>query len=128
MPYTPDNPVVWSELPVTDMTAAMKFYSSVFDYEMTLDESGPNPMSILPAKGGPDGGVAGHLYPGTPAAPGAGPTIHLAVPGKLEDAMERCRKAGGTVRSDPIPLPMGRFAYATDPDGNSIGLFEAPAA
>ena len=34
------------------------------------------------------------------------------------------RKAGGEVMDMIIPLPMGRFAYAHDPDGNSIGLFE----
>ena len=70
-------------------------------------------------------GVSFHIYPGKPAPAGTGPTIHLALPGKLEDSIAAWKKAGGKVVSDPITIPPGRFAYATDLDGNSIGLFEA---
>jgi predicted enzyme related to lactoylglutathione lyase len=38
--------------------------------------------------------------------------------------MEACGRGGGKVLSPVITIPPGRFAYATDPDGNSIGLFE----
>ena len=113
--------VVWAEIPVTDMEAAKAFYTEVFGFQVTMDDSGPNPQAIL--GGGPD--VAGaHLYPGKPAGNGTGPTVHLAVPDKLEASMARCGKAGGTVLSDAIQIPPGRFAYALDLDGNSIGLFE----
>lgn len=120
MPSQP--PVVWSEIPVSDMNAAVDFYNEVFGYQMEVDESGPNPMAVL---GGVMDNVGGHLYPGKPASAGNGPTVHLAVPGRLEDAAARCTKAGGTVLSEPVEIPPGRFVYATDPDGNSIGLFEA---
>ena len=63
------------------------------------------------------------LIPGKPAPDGTGPTIHLACPDTLEDALERVTKAGGRVVSDPISIPAGRFAYCLDPDGNSIGVF-----
>ena len=68
-------------------------------------------------------GVAGHLYPGKPTAKGAGPTIHLACPDKLEDAMGRVADAGGQVLSDVVSIPVSRFAYCLDTEGNSIGLF-----
>ena len=64
MAQTPDNPVVWTELPVSDLDAAVAFYNTVFDSGLTVDTSGPNPMAIFP---GANGGVAGHLYPGKPA-------------------------------------------------------------
>lgn len=115
--------VVWSEIPVSDMQKAVAFYNAVFDWTMTIDESGPNPMAIL---GNSMDTVGGHLYPGKPAD-GNGPTVHLAVKGRLEDAAIRCRKAGGTVLGEVITIPPGRFVYAKDPDGNSIGLFEAAA-
>ena len=115
--------VAWSEIPVTNMEKAVAFYQAVFGYDMTIDESGPNPMALL---GGTMERAGGHLYPGTPAADG-GNTIHLGVLGKLEDAMERCTKAGGDVVSPPISIPAGRFAYVKDLDGNSLGLFEAAA-
>lgn len=116
--------VVWTEIPVTDITRAADFYSTVFGYKMDIDSNGPNPMAVF---NGAMDGVGGHLYPGTPAANG-GNTIHLAISDALEDAIERCKTAGGKVNEQVIDIPFGRFVYATDLDGNSIGLFEAKAA
>lgn len=124
MTFKPANALVWCEIPVTDMDAAKAFYEAVFTYDLNLNEEGPNPMLELPFEGP---SVAGHLYPGKPASDGSGPTVHLAIPDKLEDAMARCEEAGGTVLSPPIAIPPGRFAYIQDLDGNSVGLFE-PAA
>jgi len=122
MTFAPQNPVVWMEIPVSDMDRSVRFYNEAFGYGLSVDNSGPNPMAVLPSADGK--GVAGHLYPGKPASAN-GPTIHLAVPDTLEATIERWTGAGGKVLSDPIPLPFGRFAYGTDPDGNSIGLFQA---
>ncbi len=129
MPHEPQNVAVWFELPVRDMSKAIEFYNTVFDSGLTLDTSGPNPMANFMVKGGMDGGgVSGHLYPGTPAKDGSGPTVHMIVPDKLEDALARVEASGGEVMPGIIPLPVGRFAYAKDPDGNSIGLFQPSAA
>ena len=119
MTEAPANTLVWGEIPVRDLDRAMTFYGTVLDRTLTRDDSGPNPMAILAMDG-----ASAHLYPGEPARPGEGPTLHLAVPDTLEAAADRCWKAGGTVKSDPIAIPPGRFQYALDPDGNSIGLFE----
>ncbi len=116
--------VVWSEIPVSDMDRAVGFYNTVFGWQMAIDNSGPNPMAIL---GGAMNGPGGHLYPGKPATDN-GPTLHIAVAGKVEDAADRVWKAGGSVVSEPVEIPPGRFVYAKDPDGNSIGLFEPKAA
>ncbi|MCK0096613.1 VOC family protein [Yoonia sp. F2084L] len=115
--------MAWGEIPVTDMDKAVAFYNEVFGYEMEIDNSGPNPMAVL---GSMDSSAGAHLYPGKPA-PDGGNTIHLAITDKLEDGIDRCWKAGGQVVSPPIAIPAGRFAYAKDLDGNSIGLFEAAA-
>ncbi|WP_333714715.1 VOC family protein [Yoonia sp.] len=113
--------MVWGEIPVTDMEKSVAFYCKVFGYEMEIDHSGPNPMANL---GGVMNTAGAHLYPGKPAADG-GNTIHLALPDALEAGMARCTAAGGEIVSPPITIPAGRFAYAKDLDGNSIGLFEA---
>lgn len=85
---------------------------------------GPNMTAVLSGDGQH---VGGHLYPGTPAKDN-GPTVHLAVPDTVEQAAARCAKAGGAVLGPVIDIPPGRFQYATDPDGNSLGLFEPKAA
>ena len=123
MSFTPDNTVAWAEIPVRDIDQGIAFYSKVFDFELTKDESGPNPMAMLPVKDLATG-TSGHIYPGKPAAPGTGATIHLFVPDTLEHTVERFQKAGGTIVGDVVSLPFGRFQYGEDPDGNSIGLFE----
>lgn len=121
MSFTPENFTVWTEIPVADIDRAIAFYNMVFNTEMKKDDTGPNPMAMFPTS--TPGGVGGHLYPGKPAAEGAGPTVHLACPGKLEDALERVKDAGGQVVSDVFSIPAGRFAYCLDTEGNSIGVF-----
>lgn len=117
----PANAAVWFEIPVTDMARSVAFYGGVLGSGLRLDETGPNPMAIFPTAG--DKAVAGHLYPGRPADKGAGPTVHLAVAAPLEAAMRRVTDHGGQVVSPVIAIPAGSFAYCTDPDGNSFGLF-----
>ena len=117
------NICVWFEIPVADLDRGRAFYSTVLKRDLEQDDEGPNPIVAL--TGMSDPGVSGHLYPGKPAAAGAGPTIHLAAPDGLDATAERMRKAGGEVVSDPIEIPFGVFFDATDPDGNSIGFFEA---
>jgi predicted enzyme related to lactoylglutathione lyase len=121
MPYKPPHFACWFEIPVTDLDVSMKFYAEVFGMELSIDNSGPNPMVVFPTADA-SRGVSGHLYPGTPSE--NGPTIHLVVPDTLEAARSRLTAAGGTAISPDIEIPAGRFFYARDPDGNSIGLFQ----
>ncbi len=116
--------MVWGEIPVKDMEKSVAFYNKVFGYDMKIDNSGPNPMAVL---GNSMNGAGAHLYPGTPA-PDGGNTIHIALDDGLEAGVARCKDAGGEVVSEAITIPPGRFAYAKDLDGNSIGLFEPAKA
>lgn len=125
MTFKPQHALVWAEIPVSDLDKAMKFYGTVFQYDLSIDDTGPNPIAMLPTADFATG-IGGHLYPGKPAPGGSGPTVHLAVPDTLEATAARFREAGGDVTTDdPVTIPFGRFTYGTDPDGNSIGMFEA---
>lgn len=117
------NTCVWFEIPASDLERARGFYAAVLGRDLSVVDGGPNP--IVPLTNMADAGVSGHLYPGTPPAPGAGPTIHIAAPADLDTTADRVRQAGGTVHGDPVEIPSGRFIYATDPDGNSLGFFAA---
>jgi len=121
MAFMPEHFTVWAEIPVADLNRAIAFYNTVLDTELKKDESGPNPMAMFQTS--TPGGVSGHLYPGAPATDGNGPTIHLACPDRLEDALDRVAAAGGKVVSDIVAIPAGRFAYCLDSEGNSIGIF-----
>ena len=119
---TPENAMVWFEIPVTDMERSKRFYAAVLRASFVDDNTGPNPMAIFAIRD-MQSGLSGHLYPGKPAPAGTGNTIHLAAPAPLEEALGRVGENGGKVVSGIITIPPGRFAYCTDPDGNSIGLF-----
>ena len=121
MTFTPNHFACWFEIPVTDLEASRDFYAKVFDMELKIEDGGPNDLVMFPV-GGEEGGVSGHIYPGTPSE--NGPTIHLVVPDSLEAARPRLEAAGGKVESENIEIPAGHFCYARDLDGNSIGLFE----
>jgi uncharacterized protein len=122
MAYAQKHFVVWAEVPVTDLAKSRAFYETVLGWPTSLHTDGPNPRVDI---GDNEQAVSGHLYPGVPAPKGAGSTTHFEVNGKLEDAIARVAPAGGEVVSPVITIPLGRFAYALDLDGNSIGLFES---
>ncbi|MGJ8536116.1 MAG: VOC family protein [Parasphingopyxis sp.] len=124
MTDTPSNRLVWAEIPVTDLDRAAAFYEKILGEPLKRDDTGPNPMAMLPCSD-PTNGVAGHLYPGTPAKKGEGVTAHLATPFELDEAMARVGEAGGEIVSDVITIPSGSFFYAIDTEGNSLGIFRA---
>ena len=118
--------VVWTEIPVTDLKKSATFYAEVFGWTMEITTMGPNEVATFNALTDKDkGAVGGHLYPGTPAT---GATVHLGLPDTVEAGAARCAAAGGQVMGPVMDIPQGRFQYALDPDGNSLGLFEAKAA
>lgn len=121
----PKHAVAWAEIPVRDLAAAIDFYEAVLGNRPQLEESGPNPMAML-VFADEGAGCSGHLYEGRPATDGAGPTIHLGITRTVEETAEACEAAGGTLVGPVVEIPAGRFQYAIDPDGNSIGFFEAP--
>ena len=123
MTAKPENSAVWFEIPVRDLARGKAFYGTVVQGELTDQEMGPGMTAIFPYAGGE--GVSGHIYAGKPSVQGTGSTVHLAVPGPLEAAMERVKSAGGQVVSPAIEIPAGRFAYCLDPDGNSFSIFTA---
>lgn len=118
--------ITWAEIPVTDLDRAMAFYTAVTGRGFNLEHDGPNPMAQFEFQ--PGVGVGGHLYPGKPAGDGSGPTVHLGVSDTVEEAAARLEAAGGTLVGPIVTIPVGRFQYAMDLDGNSIGLFQSMQA
>ena len=106
MTHTPQHFACWFEIPVSDLEASKDFYATVFDMELTTVDGGPNPIVTFPTSDD-QGGVSGHLYPGTPSE--AGPTIHLAVPdlGNAQNA------ATTTVDSHRFSPPVFKFLLAS---------------
>ncbi|WP_298492355.1 VOC family protein [uncultured Maritimibacter sp.] len=116
--------VVWAEIPVKDLNAAIRFYDSVFDWKTEIDRSAP--FAVLNGSGSATG-VGANLFQ-TDETGKRGNIIHFAVADTCEAAAERLRAAGGEVLGEAVEIPPGRFIMALDIDGNQIGLFQPRAA
>lgn len=114
------NSGCWFEIAVSDLDASMAFYGAVLQQDLSIDNTGPNPMVMLSFNDDTPG-IGGHLYPGKPSREGS--TIHLVVGDSLDAARDRIIAAGGAVESPDIQIPPGNFFYARDIDGNSLGMF-----
>lgn len=120
--HAPEHAIVWAELPVRDFAKGQQFFTQIGFGPFTVLNDGPQPIAIF-NNTDPHNNVSGHLYQGTPATPGQGPTIHFAAPADLATMATRVAAAGGHVLGDPVMIPQGQFLYCQDPDGNSIAFF-----
>jgi uncharacterized protein len=112
--------MVWNQLATGDVEAAQRFYSDLFDWTYEPLEGSSEPyLNIRNSEGWLNGGVM--------SLPDDNVPPHWLVMFTAEDAdaaAARVREGGGTVTLAPSPVPVGRFAIMTDPQGASFGLFE----
>ncbi|GGN30309.1 hypothetical protein GCM10011609_88030 [Lentzea pudingi] len=126
--------VFWFDVPVRDIDEASEFYHEVFGWEVRPKHSrdGDDALSFRMAF------TAQTDDKNTPLKPGAinggvvtrnigitQPTILVEVD-DVDEKIEKLLQAGGSMVTEKVSLPLanGNFAYAKDPDGNVLGLWE----
>jgi predicted enzyme related to lactoylglutathione lyase len=113
--------IVWHELATTDRDAAKAFYTKIALWKTEPWEDAKN-YELFTVDGQAIGGVT-TVNPGTNAAPSWMPFVLVY---DVDAAVRQASTLGGTVRSAPKEIPhVGGWAVITDPQGASIGLFEA---
>jgi uncharacterized protein len=120
--------VVHFEIPADDVARAKEFYRSVFDWQLQdmpdmdytvartteVDEATQMPTSA--------GAINGGLVPRSSETPAPVLTIDVE---SVDQALKQVEAAGGRVVRERTEIPgMGAFAYFTDPEGNTLGLWE----
>jgi uncharacterized protein len=120
--------VVHFEIPADDVARAKEFYSSVFDWQLQdmpgmdytvartteVDEQTQMPTSA--------GAINGGLVPRNEET--SAPVLTIDVE-SVDQALKQVEAAGGRVVRPRTEIPgMGAFAYFTDPEGNTLGLWE----
>jgi predicted enzyme related to lactoylglutathione lyase len=120
--------VVHFEIPADDVARAKEFYRSVFDWQMQdmpemnytvvrtteVDESTQMPTTA--------GSINGGLMSRSTETPAPVLTIDVE---SVDQALKQVEAAGGRVVRERTEIPgMGAFAYFTDPEGNTLGLWE----
>ncbi len=129
--------IIWFEIPVTDLSRAIKFYSAVLnvsiDKQILLDRE----FGIMRRE---DCGIGGVLVQKENFTPGTGAVLFFFV-NVLSDALELVTKSGGqiikpktlikqtdkdghrTIAQNLIDNQIGYYAELCDSEGNIISLY-----
>ena len=92
MPINP-NPVVWFEIPASDIERAQKFYEKAFEVKLTPNEMGLSKMAWFPMEMG-SAGAAGTLVQGEGFTPSmTGSLVYIQVSG-IDAALAKVGAAG----------------------------------
>lgn len=123
MPH--NNPVVYFEIPVSDMHRAMAFYKQVFHFsfdETTIDHQ---EMALFPFSAG-GLGISGALAKGEIYRPSTEGVLIYFRTASIEETLSLALAAGATVLYPKTSNgAWGCVAEFMDSEGNRIGLHEA---
>jgi len=112
----PKSPIVYLELPTSNVAACKQFYHSLFGW--SFQDYGPDYSSF--SNSGLDGGLNG-------ASPADGRTKYPLAVIDSEDieAMEKnIVAAGGCITLPIFSFPGGRRFHFTDPSGNELAVMQ----
>ena len=125
------NMISWFELPVIDMDRAQKFYETVFNVKISIQEFGGILMGWFPpAEDITAPGVSGSLVKNENYKPSAshGALVYFnSQSGDLGIELSRVEKAGGKVLQDKtlISNDIGYMAVFLDTEGNRVALYNS---
>ena len=117
------NTVGWFEIPVNDMDRAKKFYETVFDIKVSVQDFNGTLMGWLPSNGDVYGST-GTLIKDKNYEPSDKGTLVYFSCVDLQDELDRVVAAGGEIRQGrtEISPEHGNMAVIIDSEGNRIAL------
>src|SRR5258708_6870596 len=75
------NPIVWAEIPVTDLNRAKSFYGKTFGYSFQTQDMAEYKMAMFPSAGMNIYGAGGALMLGPTYTPSHnGPAVYFSTP------------------------------------------------
>jgi len=121
----------WTDIPVTNLDRAIKFYSAVLGNEVSKISEAGFEYGLLPHE---EQNASGCLCVGSDSAGSnnkpsqSGPLIYLSVEGRLDHAIKATNPNGGKVLEGKHQIgPHGSRAIIVDSEGNRIALHSSKA-
>lgn len=112
----------WFEIPSIDFPRAVRFYETIFDSKLKVEQFGSFPMGVFPGK---EGNSIGCVIQGEQYAPNPnGPVLYMDATPDMDGVLARIEKAGGRILLEKTALPqdMGYIAHFIDTEGNRLAL------
>lgn len=118
------SPIVWFDIPVTDLDRAVRFYSAVLGKPVKKEQFPDVAVGVFPHE---DGEPSGCLFQATGEPPSnRGPLLYFGCAGRLDEAIEAVAPSGGKVLKRKHAIGSYGFrAVVLDSEGNRIALHSA---
>jgi len=114
------NPVVHFEIGCRDSVQSAQFYASLFGW----NSSPMGPAQMIDT--GSSQGIQSHI-----TALEHGPDRYATVYVNVDDIdayLAKAESLGGKTLVPKVAIPTGSFAWLSDPDGNTVGLWQPAQA
>ena len=115
------NPFVHVELNTTDISAAKKFYGSLFGWSLQdVPMGNGHTYTMINVGEGTGGGMQPHPVKGAPSG-----WLSYVTVDDLKASTEKARKLGAKVMQEPMEvMGMGSLSVIVDPTGAALGLWQ----
>jgi predicted enzyme related to lactoylglutathione lyase len=115
------NQIVWVDIPVSDLSRAIRFYSAVLGKPVEKQDYPGMSIGLLPQS---EDGASGCLFTKPDEKPSdRGPLVYLNAQGRLDEAVAAVAPNGGKVLQPAHPIgPHGFRAVILDSEGNRVAL------
>lgn len=118
------NPVVYFEIPVTDIDRAIKFYEAVFHFDFEKENIDYNEMALFPFKEG-NSGISGALAKGEIYKPTKDGVVIYFKTENIDETLKLATSNGGKILYPKTDNGQGFVAEFQDSEGNRIALHQS---
>jgi uncharacterized protein len=118
------NPVVYFEIPVTDINRAINFYKAVFHFDFDKEIIDHNEMALFPFTE-ENSGISGALAKGEIYKPTKDGVVIYFKTMNIDETIELAIKNGGQVLYPKTDNGFGFVAEFEDSEGNRIALHQS---
>jgi hypothetical protein len=117
------NPVVYFEIPVTDINRAIKFYNTVFHFDFNKENIDNNEMALFPFSD-ENSGISGALAKGEIYKPTKDGVVIYFKTENIDETIEMAISNGGQILYPKTNNGIGLVAEFEDTEGNRIALYQ----